>query len=380
MTKSIFSTEQVKVQLTTLSTTKSMPFYLAITAGSAIAIAGLLTWFTMKKSSEPKTKEKYELYFTRFIVVTVIAEVGAYFVVKWIIRHSYLFAAGIATLAWLFQEVKSSSTMTGVSQGVKDFTPLLMVVGTLWLGYKYVRSAMKPTIEEKKDQELVPMIAQHKVEASRETETQVTRLEVEIGNLKRQVELLTSNAMIGSVRRIADTSEEPITKKVSKKAKRQCEHCGEMVPEDHICWVIEKKVACFKCKQPNHIAMMCKNAPVGGITLTMKNKIDKTSIQAELERLSKLLNKVEESNKGIRNHPSKRTTTLAEETNKGIRSQRKRIAPVEESDSSDDSDTMDDGSIRRRIPPLMKVEPEDLTSGQIFAIQRLISQSQKKDF
>ena len=80
MTKSIFSTEEVKVQLTTLSTTQSMPFYLATTAGSAIAIAGLLTWFTMKKSSAPKTKEKYELYFTRFIVVTVNAEVAAYFV------------------------------------------------------------------------------------------------------------------------------------------------------------------------------------------------------------------------------------------------------------------------------------------------------------
>ena len=67
------------------------------------------------------------------------------------------------------------------------------------------------------------MIAQHKVEASRE----VTRLGVEIENIERQVELLTSNAMIGLVRRIADTSEEPMTKKVSKKAKRQCEHCGE---------------------------------------------------------------------------------------------------------------------------------------------------------
>ncbi|EZG42931.1 putative transmembrane protein [Gregarina niphandrodes] len=67
----------------------------------------------------------------------------------------------------------------------------------------------------------------------------------------------------------------------------RCEHCGAMVAEFHKCWVLEQKVTCFKCGQPNHVAMVCKNQP-GGMSVKFKGASKVDFVLKEIERLVKI--------------------------------------------------------------------------------------------
>ena len=153
--------------------------------------------------------------------------------------------------------------------------------------------------------------------------TETIRLRVEVDLLKKQLDLLTTSsvwhtreATIGAVKRkrkrnkkqeeevapeqeeeIAPEEESPKEEKAKKPRKVQpktvCPHCAEKVPKDHQCWVLRNKVRCFNCKQLNHIALACKNAPVGGFSMKMKSELNETEIRKEFDRLAKMLEKIE---------------------------------------------------------------------------------------
>ncbi|EZG42732.1 putative transmembrane protein [Gregarina niphandrodes] len=76
-------------------------------------------------------------------------------------------------------------------------------------------------------------------------------------------------------------------RKTRKLTYHRCDHCGAMVPESHKCWVLEQKVTCFKCGQPNHVAMVCKNQQ-GGMSVKFRGASKVDFVLKEIERLVKI--------------------------------------------------------------------------------------------
>ena len=79
-----------------------------------------------------------------------------------------------------------------------------------------------------------------------------------------------------------------------KVGKVECPHCGEMEPPHHRCWVIEKKVRCYRCKGFNHIALRCRNNASGvGMYVGIAPEMRPEELRKEYANLKKLIDECE---------------------------------------------------------------------------------------
>lgn len=69
---------------------------------------------------------------------------------------------------------------------------------------------------------------------------------------------------------------------------KKCPHCADLLTKEHKCWVLQRKMKCYKCGGPNHIAIACKNKGFG-MQLEVHNQLSEEQITKEMERLQRLL-------------------------------------------------------------------------------------------
>jgi len=129
-------------------------------------------------------------------------------------------------------------------------------------------------------------------------------LQAKVDVLQRQVAVLRTNEMAARVDRVearADGAEHATERDTvttprfrrPQRPKMQCPHCGVLVYDDHQCWVVNKKITCYRCGNPNHVAMACKNTPVGGMTMKMvQGEPGEETIQRELQKWTELWEKI----------------------------------------------------------------------------------------
>ncbi|EZG42960.1 zinc knuckle protein [Gregarina niphandrodes] len=86
----------------------------------------------------------------------------------------------------------------------------------------------------------------------------------------------------------------------------QCQQCGEWVGPNHRCWVSKKRFQCYKCGQPNHLAVMCKNQ-TGKVAVTVEDARDVTALCKEIERLSRRVEQIR--SKSEANQAAQRSNT-----------------------------------------------------------------------
>ncbi|EZG43034.1 zinc knuckle protein [Gregarina niphandrodes] len=60
-----------------------------------------------------------------------------------------------------------------------------------------------------------------------------------------------------------------------------------MVGRGHQCWVTRKRYKCFRCGQPNHLAVVCKSQT--GVAVKVQEAQDSTVLCREIDRLSRQL-------------------------------------------------------------------------------------------
>ena len=113
--------------------------------------------------------------------------------------------------------------------------------------------------------------------------------------------------------------ETPTPTRRSPAERKKCEHCGKNVPNYHTCYVVEKKLKCFRCGEPNHLAVVCSKAGIGGrVVFDVKQQPTVNTIEeklrAEVERLKRAL-------EGATTTPRRTQTPLA------YRGKKPRLAP-----------------------------------------------------
>lgn len=75
---------------------------------------------------------------------------------------------------------------------------------------------------------------------------------------------------------------------VIRSENKECDRCGLKHGPDR-CWVLEKKIKCFKCKELGHVALRCKSGK-NQVTLAFDETRRLTDIEKEMKRLQWELN------------------------------------------------------------------------------------------
>lgn len=92
---------------------------------------------------------------------------------------------------------------------------------------------------------------------------------------------------------VVDISAEVRTRKPRQPIKK-CPHCGKAESIGHRCWVIEKRIRCFRCGERNHLAMFCSNSRAGALGVNMGGKVPLEHIRATMDKLQKQLDQASE--------------------------------------------------------------------------------------
>lgn len=98
-----------------------------------------------------------------------------------------------------------------------------------------------------------------------------------------------------------DLPQEPIVKVSAPNADTKCGNCGSPHPKDK-CWVLEKKIRCFRCQQPGHIAIKCTQQR-DRFQIGIDKRKHVADIDEEIIRLKKAIKNLEK----LKNKPSNKT-------------------------------------------------------------------------
>ena len=184
MSTSTLRTSDNKVQLASWHFARPRTFYLATTAGSAIAIAGLLAWLTTRKSIGNRW-EKFELYFTRYFILTIIIEVGIYLFTLWLKNHWMIIIGGVISTTWIFEEMRNALTNSTMNPSIG------LLIGTLII----VSICLTKMRWQGTEEQGRAVIGQSKLDPRTDLTTEIIRLRVEVDHLKKQLDLLTASSV-----------------------------------------------------------------------------------------------------------------------------------------------------------------------------------------
>ena len=76
-------------------------------------------------------------------------------------------------------------------------------------------------------------------------------------------------------------SSKAINSKTAPKKKELCPKCGKELSKFHNCWKINKNIICYKCHQPNHVAMHCRAMPTGGMAVNLQPETSLESLEKD---------------------------------------------------------------------------------------------------
>ena len=229
----------------------------------------------------------FEAWWIRYFVGVLVLGMGLIASAEWVSAHKRMVVGSILALRWTMIELTKATKDIGLESRTFPYL-IALLISSIAIGFVIKKIYLtKPSRQVN--------IARNTVD--QDLNTRMIYVEVEVGSLRRQLEMLTAQALVRAVE-VEEIDQELGDEKRSNRSpiiKKKCPHCGLLVPESHQCWVIKKKIRCFKCNEANHIALACKAMGNGGLSLRVKDEPDLEAVRQALELLQKKFAKMMEA-------------------------------------------------------------------------------------